>query len=92
MITAQQLHKYSVTLFTQLQNTDTFEQLKNCLYLWRDSPKGAIHTIIAFQKILQIITIQNPTLHEDLNRCIIKDYNSSEGEPPSISKIKKLAL
>jgi len=84
MITAQQLHKYSVSLFTQIQNTMTYEDLKKCLFEWRDSSKNAVSSIVAFQKIMQIIATQTPDLQDDLNRCIIKDYNSLEKEENSL--------
>lgn len=72
MLTAQQLHKHSQSLFSQIQGTDTYEQLRTVLFAWKDSPKGAPHLMTAFLKILQLIAQQTPELVDDLNRCLIK--------------------
>jgi hypothetical protein len=55
MLTAQQFHKHSLALFTQIQNTDAYDQLKNLLFEWRDSPKNAPQSIAIFLKVINLI-------------------------------------
>jgi|688.fasta_scaffold643985_1 hypothetical protein len=55
MLTAQQFHKHSLALFTQIQNTDAYDQLKNLLFEWRDSPKSAPQSIAIFLKVINLI-------------------------------------
>jgi hypothetical protein len=72
MLTAQQFHKHSAALFSQIQNTDTYDHIKALLFAWRDSSKSAPHSISAFLKILQLVIAEAPELLDDLNRCLVK--------------------
>ena len=74
MLTAQQFHKHSVALFSQIQNTDTYDHLRSLLFSWRDSPKTAPLSISTFLKVLQLIVTEAPESLDDLNRCLAKEY------------------
>lgn len=60
MLTAQQFHKHSSALFSQLQNTDTYDHLKTILFAWRDSPKSAPQSIASFLKVVHLIIAEAP--------------------------------
>lgn len=60
MITAQQLHKYTQSLFNQIYPTDTYENLKALLYSWRDNNKAPTHAISTFLKIAQLLSDHHP--------------------------------
>lgn len=60
MITAQQLHKYTQSLFNQIYPTDTYEQLKALLYSWRDNHKTPTYAISTFLKIAQLFSEHSP--------------------------------
>jgi hypothetical protein len=92
MLTAQQFHKHSVALFSQIQNTDTYDHLRSLLFAWRDSPRGAPQSISTFLKVLRLIISETPELLDDLNRCLIKDFTLSDSSPPSLEKVRQLAL
>lgn len=92
MLTAQQFHKHSVALFSQIQNTDTYDHLRSLLFAWRDSPKTAPLSISTFLKVLQLIVTEAPELLDDLNRCLAKEYSPSEGSSPSLDRVRRLAL
>ncbi len=91
MITAQQMQKYTQALFSQIYSTESYENIKQLLFQWKDHNKSPQYAIITFLKILQIISNQQPDLLEDLNRCLIKDYNPSQ-QPVTLTKIKQLAV
>jgi len=60
MLSPQQLHKHSQTLFNQLQGSDTYNQLKNLLFAWKESSRNAPQSITTFLKILHVISNQTP--------------------------------
>jgi hypothetical protein len=91
MLSPQQLHKHSVTLFTQLNGTDTYDQVKHLLFSWRDNAKNAPTAITTFLRILQLVSTNTPELLEDLNRCLLKDFLPADA-PPSLAKIRRLAI
>lgn len=62
MITAQQLQKYTQSLFNQIYPTDTYEQLKTLLYNWRDNNKAPTSAITTFLKIAQLLSEHSPEL------------------------------
>lgn len=92
MLTAQQFHKHSVALFSQIQNTDTYDHLRTLLFAWRDSPKTAPLSISTFLKVLQLIITQAPELLDDLNRCLAKEYSPPEAASPSLDRVRRMAL
>ena len=91
MITAQQLQKYTQSLFNQIYPTDTYEQLKALLYSWRDNNKTPTYAISTFLKIAELLSEHSPELLDDLNRCLLKDY-SPDTSLASIAKVRQLAL
>ena len=60
------------------------------LYQWKEHNKSPTYAITTFLKIIQLISVEQPDLLDDLNRCLLKDYNPSS-QPPTLSKIKQLA-
>jgi hypothetical protein len=92
MLTAQQFHKQSVALFSQLQNTDTYDHLRSLLFAWRDSPKSAPLSISTFLKVLHLIVTEAPELLDDINRCLAKEYSPPEGQSPSLERVRRLAI
>lgn len=92
MLTAQQFHKHSVALFTQLQNTDTYDHLRALLFTWRDSSRTAPLSISTFLKVLNLILTEAPELLDDLNRCLAKEYSPSDAPSPSLDRVRRLAL
>ena len=57
MLTAQQMQKYTQTLFSQLYNTDIYDHIKQLLYSWKDHHKTPAHAITTFLQILQLIAV-----------------------------------
>ena len=91
MLTAQQMHKCTQTLFNQIYASETYEQVKQLLYTWRDHSKAPPQAIVTFLKVVNIIATQQPELLDDLNRCLVKDYTPSV-EAPSLTRIRQLAV
>ena len=87
MLTAQQTQKYTPNLFSQIYSTNTYEPIKNTLQHWKDHNKSPTHAIIAFLKILHLISTQQPELLDDLNKCLLKEYNPTT-TTPTLAKIK----
>jgi hypothetical protein len=90
MLTAQQMQKHTQALMGQIYSSETYDNIKQLLFLWRDQHKSPLLAITTFLKILQIISTQHPELLDDLNRCLIKDYAPSL-QTPSLPRIKQLA-
>jgi hypothetical protein len=92
MLTAQQFHKHTVALFSQIQNTDTYDHLRSLLFAWRDSPRTAPLSISTFLKVLHLIVTEAPELLDDLNRCLAKEYSPPDSHSPSLDRVRRLAL
>jgi hypothetical protein len=90
MLTAQQMQKYTQSLFSQIYATDSYDTVKTLLYGWKDHHKNPAQAISTFLKITHLIATQQPELLDDLNRCLLKDYAPSS-QTPSLSKVKQLA-